>query len=326
MALTAAVKEELSRLEIKKSSVRKAEVSALLRFAGGLHIISGRIVIEAEVDAAATARRLRVAIAEMYGHQSEIVVVSGGGLRRGSRYVVRVVRDGEALARQSGLLDGRGRPVRGLPSAVVNGSTADAEAVWRGAFLAHGSLTEPGRSSALEVTCPGPEAALALVGAARRLNIAAKARDVRGVDRVVIRDGDTIAELLVRMGAHDTFLVWEERRMRKEVRATANRLANFDDANLRRSAQAAVAAGARVERALEILGDDVPEHLQYAGALRVAHKQASLDELGRLADPPLTKDAIAGRIRRLLAMADKKAKDLGIPGTESSVTFDMLDG
>ncbi|MDO5752206.1 DNA-binding protein WhiA [Arthrobacter sp.] len=326
MALTAAVKEELSRLDVKKSSVRKAEVSALLRFAGGLHIVSGRIVIEAEVDTAATARRLRAAIAEMYGHQSEIVVVSGGGLRRGSRYVVRVVRDGEALARQSGLLDGRGRPVRGLPSAVVNGSTADAEAVWRGAFLAHGSLTEPGRSSALEVTCPGPEAALALVGAARRLDISAKARDVRGIDRVVIRDGDTIAALLVRMGAHDTFLVWEERRMRKEVRATANRLANFDDANLRRSAQAAVAAGARVERALEILGEDVPDHLKYAGALRVAHKQASLDELGRLADPPLTKDAIAGRIRRLLAMADKKAKDTGIPGTESNVTFDMLDG
>ncbi|MDN6332628.1 MAG: DNA-binding protein WhiA [Micrococcaceae bacterium] len=326
MALTASVKDELSRLDVKKSSVRKAEVSATLRFAGGLHIISGRIVIEAEVDLAATARRLRQAISEVYGHIAEIIVVSAGGLRRGSRYVVRVVRDGESLARQTGLLDGRGRPVRGLPSVIVNGSTADAEAVWRGAFLAHGSLTEPGRSSALEVTCPGPAAALALVGAARRLDIVAKAREVRGVDRVVIRDGDSIAALLTRMGAHDTLLVWEERRMRKEVRATANRLANFDDANLRRSAQAAVAAGARVERALEILGDDVPDHLQYAGALRVAHKQASLDELGHLADPPMTKDAIAGRIRRLLAMADRRAAELGIPGTEASVTADMLDG
>ncbi|WP_125612122.1 DNA-binding protein WhiA [Specibacter cremeus] len=325
MALTAAVKEELSRLDTKKSSVRKAEVSTLLRFAGGLHIISGRIVIEAEVDLAATARRLRATIAEIYGHQADIIVVSGGGLRRGNRYVVRVVRDGEALARQTGLLDNRGRPVRGLPSVVVNGSAADAEAVWRGAFLAHGSLTEPGRSAALEVTCPGPEAALALVGAARRLDIAAKAREVRGIDRVVIRDGDTIAALLTRMGAHETLLAWEERRMRKEVRATANRLANFDDANLRRSAQAAVAAGARVERALEILADDAPDHLKYAGELRVAHKQASLDELGRLADPPLTKDAIAGRIRRLLAMADKRAAEQGIPGTEASVTFDMLD-
>ena len=134
-----------------------------------------------------------------------------------------------------------------------------------------------------------------------------------------------ICALLTRMGAHDALMVWEERRMRKEVRATANRLANFDDANLRRSAQAAVAAGARVERALEILGEDVPEHLRYAGELRVAHKQASLDELGRLADPPMTKDAIAGRIRRLLAMADKRAAELGIPGTEASVTPEMLD-
>jgi cell division protein WhiA len=112
--------------------------------------------------------------------------------------------------------------------------------------------------------------------------------------------------------------------MRREVRATANRLANFDDANLRRSARAAVAAGARVERALEILGDDAPDHLTVAGRLRIQHRQASLEELGQLADPPLTKDAIAGRIRRLLAMADKRARDLGIPGTEAHLTPEML--
>ncbi|MDI3330928.1 MAG: DNA-binding protein WhiA [Micrococcus sp.] len=326
MALTAAVKEELTHHAVRSSSERKAEVSAILRFAGGLHIISGRIVIEAELDNAAAARRLRTAIAEVYGHGSEIIVVSGGNLRKGNRYVIRVVRDGESLARQTGLLDVRGRPVRGLPPAIVNGTVADAEAVWRGAFLAHGSLTEPGRSSALEVTCPGPEAALALVGAARRLGITAKAREVRGVDRVVIRDGDAIAALLTRMGAHDTVLVWEERRTRKEVRATANRLANFDDANLRRSAQAAVAAGARVERALEILGEDVPDHLKYAGQLRVQHKQASLDELGRLADPPMTKDAIAGRIRRLLAMADKRAAEEGLPGTDAALAVEVPSG
>jgi DNA-binding protein WhiA len=152
----------------------------------------------------------------------------------------------------------------------------------------------------------------------------AKARDVRGVDRVVIRDGEAIATMLTRLGAHQAVLAWEERRMRREVRATANRLANFDDANLRRSARAAVAAGARVERALEILGPDAPQHLTMAGKLRMAHRQASLEELGQLADPPLTKDAIAGRIRRLLAMADRRAVDQGIPSTEACLTADML--
>jgi DNA-binding protein WhiA len=167
--------------------------------------------------------------------------------------------------------------------------------------------------------------ALAMVGAARRLGIVVKSREVRGVDRVVIRDTELIAATLTRMGAHSCLLQWEERRMRREVRATANRLANFDDANLRRSARAAVAAGARVERALEILGDDAPEHLRSAGRLRMAHRQASLEELGTLADPPLTKDAVAGRIRRLVAMADRRAVELGIPDTESGIGAELLD-
>jgi DNA-binding protein WhiA len=324
MAMTAAVKDELSRVEITKACCRKAEVATILRFAGGLHIVAGQIVIEAEVDAGSIARRLKRAISDMYAQDADIAIVQSAGLRRGTRYLVRVVDGGEALARQTGIVDGSGRPVRGLPPAIVSGGVCDCDAAWRGAFLAHGSLTEPGRSSSLEVTCPGPEAALALVGAARRIGISAKSREVRGVDRVVIRDGDAISALLTRLGAHESVMAWEERRMRREVRATANRLANFDDANLRRSARAAVAAGARVQRALEILGDDVPDHLVVAGRLRLEHQQASLEELGALADPPMTKDAIAGRIRRLLALADKRAADLGIPGTESVLSAELL--
>lgn len=325
MALTAQVKDELARLPITKSCCRKAEVSSILRFADGLHIISGRIVIEVELDAAIAARRLRADIQEVYGHASEILMISGGALRKGKRFVVRVVRDGESLARQTGLIDPRGRPVRGLPPQVVSASVCDSQAAWRGAFLARGSLTEPGRSASLEITCPGSEAALALVGAARRMSIATKPKEVRGVDRVVIRDGDAIGAMLTHLGAHQTFIDWEERRMRREVRATANRLANFDDANLRRSARAAVAAGARVERALEILGEQIPDHLRAAGELRLQHKQASLEELGQHADPPMTKDAVAGRIRRLLAMADKQALELGIPGTDAHIPPEALD-
>jgi len=319
MAMTAAVKDELSRVDVRKSCCRKAELSALLRFSGALHLIAGHIVIESDLDAGSIARRVKREIFDLYGHDSEIALVQPAGLRKSTRYLVRVVAGGDALARQSGIVDASGRPVRGLSPVIVGGGTCDCEAAWRGAFLAHGSLTEPGRSSSLEITCPGAEAALALVGCARRLGISAKSREVRGVDRVVVRDGDAIGALLTRLGAHESVLAWEERRMRREVRATANRLANFDDANLRRSARAAVAAGARVQRAMEILGDEVPGHLVEAGRLRLEHRQASLEELGSLADPPMTKDAIAGRIRRLLALADKRAAELGIPDTEAAL-------
>lgn len=325
MALTQQVKSELATVRVLKPETRAAEVAAMLRFCGELHIVSGRIVIEAEVDTGAAARRLRQALSELYGFESELLVVGGSGIRRGTRYVLRIVHHGEALARQTGLIDSRGRPARGLPAQVVGAGLNEQVAIWRGAFLARGSLTEPGRSMSLEVTCPSSEAALALVGSARRLDVVAKAREVRQAERVVIRDGDAIAAMLTRMGAHESVLLWEERRLRREVRASANRLANFDDANLRRSARAAVAAGARVERALEILGDDVPDHLRQAGLLRLDHKQVSLEELGQLHDPVLTKDAIAGRIRRLLAMADKVAAERGVASTEAALTPEMLE-
>jgi hypothetical protein len=323
VALTAEVKHELAQLAVTKTTVRAAELATILRFAGGLHLISGRVAVEVELDTPEIARRVRRDIAELYGMRSDGSVLSPGGIRKTPAYVVRVLDGGETLARQTGLLDARRRPVRGLPNKLTTGSREELAAVWRGAFLAHGSLTDPGRSAALEVTCPGNESAMALVGAAGRLGIAAKAREVRGVHRVVIRDGDKISAMLRLMGADATVTAWEELRARREVRATANRLVNFDDANLRRSAQAAVAACARVERALEILGDDLPEHLRYAGQLRLDHRDASLDELGHHADPPMTKDAVAGRIRRLLAMADKRAEQLGIPGTDANLPADL---
>jgi DNA-binding protein WhiA len=325
LALTAEVKDELTQVDVGKTSVRAAELATILRFSGGLHLISGRIAVESELDTPQLARRVRRDLSELYGVRSEMTVLSASGVRRNNHYLVRVVDGGETLARQTGLLDARRRPIRGLPNRLTTGAPDEIEAIWRGAFLAHGSLTDPGRSAALEVTCPGNETAMALVGAAGRLQVQAKAREVRGVHRVVIRDGEAISEMLGHMGARRSVRNWEELRQRREVRANTNRLVNFDDANLRRSAQAAVAACARVERALEILGPTIPEHLRYAGQLRLDHRDASLDELGHFADPPMTKDAVAGRIRRLLALADKRAIEEGISNTEAAVPAE-IDG
>ncbi|MCL1899779.1 MAG: DNA-binding protein WhiA, partial [Promicromonosporaceae bacterium] len=278
MALTAQLKEELAAVKVIKIPCRKAEVAAMLRYSNALQRSRGSTVVEAEVDCEPAADRLEADIAEMYGYHPERIEVQPGGIRRAPRYVLRYVTDGDALARQTGLLDKFGRPTIGLDPQLLRQARQVAAHVWRGAFLVAGSLTEPGRSMSLEVTCPGSETALALVNCARHLGVVAKSREVRDSVRIVIKDGEAISSLLGQMGAHETRLIWEERRARREVRGTANRLANFDDANIRRSARAAVAAGAKVRRAFEILGPDVPTHLREAGELRIAHKEASLEE------------------------------------------------
>lgn len=131
MAMTAEVKDELSRVEITKACCRKAEVSTILRFASGLHIVNRQIVVEADLDTGAAARRLRKDIFDIYGHDSDIAMVQGTGIKKGTRYLVRVVEGGEALARQTGIVDASGRPVRGLPPAIVSGALCDCISAWR---------------------------------------------------------------------------------------------------------------------------------------------------------------------------------------------------
>src|ERR1700678_1958482 len=67
MAMTGVVKDELSRVPVVKPCCRKAEVSTLLRFAGGLHLVEGRVVIEAELDTGSAARPLRARAAPAGG-------------------------------------------------------------------------------------------------------------------------------------------------------------------------------------------------------------------------------------------------------------------
>lgn len=103
--MTTDVKDELSRLVVKSVSARRAEVTSLLRFAGGLHIVGGRVVVEAELDLGSIARRLRKEIFELYGYTAVVHVLSasgGGG-----------VNDGPGLGRSDDDL-GEWRTARGV--------------------------------------------------------------------------------------------------------------------------------------------------------------------------------------------------------------------
>lgn len=318
VSLTAQVKDELLQLDHPNDAACLAEAAALLRYGGEFAATGRDVSISAEFPERDVAQRLADSLRTLCGVDARVSTIPPGSSSRETTYGVRVVEGGRDVIRRLKLVTGSGHPVLGMPRHIVSGTVAEVEAALRGAFLARGSLTEPGRSSSLEVASPCEEAALALVGLARRLSVAAKTKETRGVQRVFVRDGDAIGVLLSRIGAQRARLIWDEMRKKKQLTTkTGQRLATFDDANTRRSAQAAAAAALRVERAMEILGDEVPEHLAEAGQLRVEYRHASLEELGRLAEPQMTKDAVAGRIRRLLTLADKRARELGIADTQA---------
>lgn len=321
--MTAEAKEELSRVAVQSTTARRAEVAALLRFGGGVRIDRGHLVVEAQVELASTAHRLATNLGQLYTAYAHARPHSAGPQ---SGFLVQVTRDADMVSRRAGLLDRWGRPVRGLAAQVVAGSLTDLESAWRGAFLASGSLGMPGRPRPMYVQCPGPEAGSALVGAARRLGANAKVREFRGRNLVVVNDNESIGVLLTRMGAHTAWSNWEQNRLHRHTASAHGRDVNLEAHNARRSDVAAAITTIRVERALEILsGETLAPQFCEAARLRLAYPTASLEELGRRADPPMTKDTVAGRIRRLIARADRAARGAGIADTMSVATRRLRD-
>lgn len=312
-----AVDKELTEAETNAGS-QEAQAATMIRFGGGLHIVRRHIIVEAQFESLEAASWLQATITDHYRHKAEMIKVmkpDASGSR--ARYSVRVINQGGVLALQTHLIQltsvaGKAKPVplpvRGLPVDVLAADRSELEGVVRGAFLAGGTLSEPERASVLDFVCPGQESADDLQRALHRLGYDARVRETRSVLHVSLHDPDDIQHLLQQIGAPQAAREWGSRRLDGVGRGKANRLANFDDANMRRSVKAAVEAREKVRHAFDVLGDDVPDSLRKAGELRLKYESASLEELGRYADPPISKDAIAGRIRRLLQLAERVSR------------------
>jgi len=320
---------ELAHMAATPQCCLITEIGAMLRLTSQTGTPPG-LAVEADLASYQQAARLRDAIAALTGNRPRIQVRQCGTRRadRHPRYLLTVAPGAEAqtLIRRAQLTDPAGRPLAGMPWPVVAGRRCDCAAGWRGAFLAAGSLSSPARSRpALTVACPTLETALALAGTARRIGIAARARETRSGYRVTVAGEDGITLLLHKIGSPATAAGWLAARADCQARGTMTALPasgpqTLTGSNYTRSQQAAAAAVRRTHRALEILGDEIPEHVRSVARLRVSLPDAPLYRVGELADPSLSKDTVAGRLRTLYRMADRRAAELGIPNTELLIT------
>ena len=316
--LTEAVHAELGRFPVARRCCQRAEIATVLRLSAAVGRRDGRLVVVADLDEEVAARRLHTLITAAFGYPVRLQPLPAPGPGQPGRHRVSVGgADAAELARRVGLLDGHGRLVHGLPPPVIGGPACDAAAVWRGAVLTSGRLAWPGDRVPLQVSASDQVVGLALVGAARRLGVTARSAEAHRRWRVAVPDDAQVVALLERIGAAAGARGWQHSAPPPARRPPS--AVGFDVPNLQRAAAAGLTAAARVRAALAVLGEDAPAHLLATGRLRLAHPQATLEQLGALADPPISKDAVAGRIRRLLALADTRAAATGRPPTQTAV-------
>ncbi|MCH5182978.1 MAG: DNA-binding protein WhiA [Oscillospiraceae bacterium] len=175
----------------------------------------------------------------------------------------------------------------------------------RGVFFRFGYLNPPEKDAMLTFTF-GDDYALYVQDVLRQAEIEAKIARRRGKTLLYIKKSDAVSDLVSLMGATRFSLRLMEVQVDKQFRGELNRKCNAETANLARTANAAAEQLTAIERLKQArkLGA-LPEELQAAAALRLAHPEASLEELRRLSDPPVSRSGLNHRLQKLTRLASE---------------------
>jgi DNA-binding protein WhiA len=307
MSFTAEVKDELSRVDAKRDCCAKAELSALVRVEGTLHVTGPeRFRLEIATETSPVARKTIKLLHGVYGLKTELTV-RRSVLHKANNYLISVGTQSNLtqVLNDLGILDDTLGLTYGVAPRLVRKDCC-AVAFLRGAFLGGGFVADPHGDFHFELTAETEELADGLVALMARFDIEAKTIRRRKLWAVYLKGAEPIVDFLALVGAHRALLRTQDVRIVKSMRSDVNRLVNAETANVQKSADAAVKQLERIRVLATAKGlDALPPALAELAYLRLEHPDVSLRELGELADPPLSKSAVYHRIRRIERLAEE---------------------
>lgn len=304
MSFTSDVKEELSQVKATCSHCDKATLAALIRIEGTLYLAGkGQFRLEASTDLLVAAIMMERLLHNIYSLKTELTI-RRSVLHKTPNYLINVpMQPGlqEAL-KDMGVLGVAGF-TPGVDKQLV-AKNCCTEAYLRGAFLGSGFISSPSGDFHFELTVESEQLAKDLIEMLQKRGISARYMQRRSNYIVYMKSGTAISEFLALVGAHKSALAMENERVIKSVRNDVNRRVNAEFANEKKALNAGMDQIHLIRKVVEHYGmSSLSPALQEFILLRVANPQATLKELGMLADPPLSKSAVYHRVRRIEQMA-----------------------
>jgi len=285
-------REELAHVEDRQACCRLAAVAGLVHTAGTFLIRGGtsdeeryEIRVATTVQAAA---RMVYSYFKALGAEGQLFTSREPRFRHRLVYEVHLPGTPAALQALNEI---------GVLSAFV-----------RGCLIGSGSANTPQKEAHLEILTPHQDFCADLARLLGEMDLHPGQAERRDSYVVYVKGRDEVAGVLALAGAHAAALEVEEQAVVKEVRARANRAANCDSANLRRTSEAA----SRQLEAISVLErsgrlGSLPPALREMAELRLANPYMNLSELAEAADEGLTRSAVNHRLRRLVDAAERAA-------------------
>ena len=178
------------------------------------------------------------------------------------------------------------------------------KAFLRGVFLVCGSVTDPQKDYHIEFSVTKAKLCEDLMQIIGDLGLRCK-KIVRNNSYVVYsKEAESIEDYIGTMGANNAFLEVMQTRAMKDIKNQINRRSNFESANLSRSIEAGLKQVAVIEEILsKIKLSDMTKDLEELCSLRLENPDISLDELGKMMNPELSRSAVSRRFKKLEKIA-----------------------
>lgn len=305
MSFSSDCKDELIRIRVKSAEQRLSQLSGVTFTSGGIRI-SRRPSLFYHTENPGTAKHIASIALSLYDLDAVVEEKRVEHRRRpiyevtlSGKEIDRMMRETGAMAEtENGL-----RLMSELPSCVRDNEDT-VRAFLRGCFLGTGSCVDPKRGYHLEMIFRTRPVAEAVQTMMREFHLPAKI-SVRNGDRylVYLKEGDDVSGMLALIGASSSALSLESVRVEKDMRNYINRTTNCESANLDKQ----VVASIRQQKAIALIDKHIgigalPISLQQAAKLRVAHPDASVQELADLAE--IQKSGMYHRLDRLMKIAE----------------------
>ncbi|MDY4582905.1 MAG: DNA-binding protein WhiA [Candidatus Faecousia sp.] len=301
-SFSAAAKAEVCRAMPQKSCCALAECFGILLYCNSFQPEGIRIITESREFACILPKLFKKAFCLSFD--------SFPSLEAPGKLVFQI-REPDKMNR---ILDAFGFDARDLLALHVNLPVVEEDccktAFLRGAFLAGGSVTDPGKGYHMEFATTHQSVARETDALIREVMAFPPKMAQRGGGQVLyLKQSEQISDFLTYLGAPLAAMGIMEARLEKELNNKVNRRCNCDDANISKVVEAAQEQMAAI-RILKEAGmlEKLPPKLLQAALVRQENPSASLSELAAMVEPPITKPAMNSRMKKLVLLAKETAK------------------
>lgn len=301
------VKNEILESDFSDDGEKKAFLSAVLRTAGSLSFVGGKVGFEVVADNPKTVETFAKLFSETYS--LPLVVEKNKTKKRAN--VCRYVDDATEILDDLGVIaiDGEGVKLKfGLKWDLLE-TEEEMAAFVKGAFVGSGSVTLPKADSGsstgyhLEVSFTNYVSATDFSELLSELYVMPKHIQRKDNHVVYLKTCDEIAKLLFIAGAENCAAKVEEVSVEKDVNNNYNRQLNCEMSNMSKQIDASVKQICAIKRLEDVFGaDNLPPQLAEVAKARVTYKNDTLSQLAQRLG--ISKSCLNHRLRKIVELSE----------------------